>query len=201
MGPLFNATRLPTGAGERSRAKAALGRIALGDSQAVAELYARYSHGIYTYVRTIVADRYEAEDVTQHVFLKLMTAAGESNPVRTDFSGWLLRVARNTALDSLRRNRRTLLLDPQEWAPAAVAPDQELRRSLEEAVGGLSQGQRDVLLLRDLLGLSPHEAAERLGKSEGAVQMLHHRARRSVCALLASSGRAPSTRSRRSEAA
>ena len=201
MGPLFNATRLPTGAGERSRAHAALGRMALGDHQAVAELYTRYSHGIYTYICSIVADRYEAEDVTQHVFLKLMTAAGQPNPIHTDFSGWLLRVARNAALDSLRRKRRTLLLDPQEWAPAGVAPDQELRRSLEEAVGGLSQGQRDVLLLRDLLGLSPHEAAQQLGKSEGAVQMLHHRARRAVCARLASSGRAPSTRSRRAEAA
>jgi RNA polymerase sigma-70 factor (ECF subfamily) len=200
MGPLFNATRLPTGALERTRAQAALGRVALGDSQAVAELYARYSHGIYSYIRTIVTDRHEAEDVTQQVFLKLMTAARRSNPVHTDLSGWLLRVARNAALDSLRRKRRTLLLDPQEWAPADVAPDQELRRSLEEAVGELSQGQRDVLLLRDLLGLSPHEAAERLGKSEGAVHMLHHRARRSVCARLASSGRAPSTRGGRREA-
>jgi RNA polymerase sigma-70 factor, ECF subfamily len=201
MGPLFNAMRLPTGEGERSRAQAALGRMALGDSQAVAELYARYSHGIYSYIRTIVTDRHEAEDVTQQVFVKLMTAARQSNRVHSDLSGWLLRVARNAALDSLRRKRRMLLLDPHEWTPAEVAPDQELRRSLEEAMGGLSQGQRDVLLLCDLLGLTPHEAAQRLGKSEGAVHMLHHRARRAVCARLASSGRAPSTRGRRPEAA
>ena len=193
--------RIPSGGREQTLAEAALARIELGDSQAMAELYARYSHGIYTYIRKIVTDRHEAEDLTQQVFLKLMTVAQQSNPVRADFAGWLLRVARNAALDSLRRKRRTLLLDPHEWVPAGVAPDQELRRSLEEAVEGLSQSQRDVLLLRDLLGLTPREAAEWLGKTDGAVHMLHHRARRSVCARLTSSGGAPSTRGRRAEAA
>jgi RNA polymerase sigma-70 factor (ECF subfamily) len=167
----------------------------------VAELYARYSRGIYGYIRSIVGDAHEAEDITQQVFLKLMTAGTASNPAPTHFSAWLLRVARNAALDSLRRTSRTLVLDPQTWAPAGVAPDEETRRSLEEALALLSRGQRDVLLLRDLLGLTPHEAAELLGKSDGAVHMLHHRARRAVQAELTGCGSAPSTRGRRREAA
>ncbi len=167
----------------------------------MAELYERYSRGIYGYIRSIVGDAHEAEDITQQVFLKLITTGATSSPAPTHFSAWLLRVARNAALDSLRRKKRTLLRDPQTWAPAGVAPDEEVRRSLEDALTVLSRGQRDVLLLRDVLGLTPHEAAELLGKSDGAVHMLHHRARRALCAQLAGCGSAPSTRGRQREAA
>jgi RNA polymerase sigma-70 factor (ECF subfamily) len=169
------------------------------DCQAVGELYGRYSRGIYGYVRGIVGDAHEAEDITQQVFLKLLTVGAASSPAPTYFSAWLLRVARNAALDSLRRTRRTLVLDPQTWAPAVAAPDEDTRRALEEALALLSRGQRDVLVLRDVLGLTPHEAAELLGKSDGAVNMLHHRARRAVRAQLAGCGSGPSTR--RGEAA
>jgi RNA polymerase sigma-70 factor (ECF subfamily) len=168
------------------------------DCEAVAELYARHSRGICGYIRSIVRDPHEAEDITQQVFLKLITA---SDPAPTYFSAWLLRVARNAALDSLRRTKRTLVIDPQTWAPAGVAPDEETRRSLEEALALLSRGQRDVLLLRDVVGLTPHEAAELLGKSDGAVHMLHHRARRAVKAQLVERGSGPSTRGRGREAA
>jgi RNA polymerase sigma-70 factor, ECF subfamily len=171
------------------------------DCQAVAELYERHSRGIYGYIRSIVGDAHEAEDITQQVFLKLITASTTSNRRPTHLSAWLLRVARNAALDSLRSKKRTLLRDPQRWTPAGVAPDEEVRRSLEEALALLSSGQRDVLLLREVLGLTPHEAAQLLGKSDGAVHMLHHRARRALCAQLVGCGSAPSTRSRRREAA
>jgi RNA polymerase sigma-70 factor, ECF subfamily len=186
---------------EQSRAEAAMARMAVGDRQAMADIYARYSHGIYGYIRSIVLDGHEAEDLTQQVFVKLMTAARGSSPVCVDFSAWLLRVARNTALDSLRRTKRTRLLDPHQWSPAVAAPDHEARRSLEDALSSLSAGQRDVLILRDLIGLTPHEAAERLGKSDGAVHMLHHRARRAARERLAGSGGGPSTRRRQPEAA
>lgn len=197
--PLFNGTRLPTGDEERCRTEADVARLAGGDRKAMAEVYARYSHGIYGYIRSIVADPDEAEDLTQQVFLKLMTCAPPAD--RLDFSAWLLRVARNAAIDSLRRSSRTCVRDPQDWSPGALAPDHDARRALEEAFAALSPGQRDALLLRDLLGLSPREAAERLGKSDGAVHMLHHRARRLVCERLKGSGSEPSTLGRHTRAA
>lgn len=138
-------------------------------------------------------DRHEAEDLTQQVFIKLMTAR-RSTYVGADFSAWLLRVARNTALDSLRRRRRTSLRDPHGWTPGGTAPDQEAWHALEEALSGLSRGQRDVLVLRDVVGLSPREAATCLGKSDGAVHMLHHRARRTVRERLSGCGSGPCTR-------
>jgi RNA polymerase sigma-70 factor, ECF subfamily len=195
MEPLFNGTRLPGGDMERCRAKAELARIAGGDRQAFAAVYKRYSPGIYGYVRSIVRDADEAEDLTQQVFLKLMTAPHLSLPPGA-FSPWLLRVARNTALDSLRRRRRMLLRDPHEWTPDTAAPDEEARRSLGDALSALSRGKRDVLVLRDVLGYTPGEAARCLGKSDGAVHMLHHRARRTVQERLSVCGSAPCTRRR-----
>jgi RNA polymerase sigma-70 factor, ECF subfamily len=194
VGPLFNGTSLPRGQAECSRTAADLGRAAGGDPGALAGIYRRYSPGIYGYIRSIVLDAHEAEDLTQQVFIKLMTARADfAGP---DFAPWLLRVARNTAIDSLRRSRRTQLQDPRTWKPGGVAPDEEARRSLEEAFAGLSRGQRDVLVLTDVVGLTPREAARCLGKSAGAVHMLHQRARRIVCDTLTRSGSGPCTRRR-----
>jgi RNA polymerase sigma-70 factor, ECF subfamily len=190
VGPLFDGTRLPGGAAERCRAEADLARIAAGDREALAGIYRRYSPGIYGYIRSIVLDQHEAEDLTQQTFIKLMTA----RPSGADLPAWLLRVARNAAIDSLRRRQRTLLRDPHAWMPGGTAPDEEVRRSLEDALSELSRGQRDVLVLTDMVGLTPREAARCLGKSDGAVHMLHHRARRIVRARLSRYGSAPCTR-------
>lgn len=199
MGPLFNGMRLPNGAAERDRAGSELSRVARGDRAAFAAIYTRYSPGIYGYVRSIVLDPHEAEDLTQQVFIKLMTA--KPRLTGPDLAPWLLRVARNTAIDSLRRGRRTQLCDPHTWKPGGVAPDEEARRSLEEAMSDLSRGQRDVLVLRDMLGLTPREAARCLGKSDGAVNMLHHRARRVVRDTLTRCHSGPCTRRREGVAA
>jgi RNA polymerase sigma-70 factor, ECF subfamily len=169
-----------------------LSSVTCGDRDAVAAIYRRHSAGIYGYIRSIVLDPHEAEDLMQQVFIKLMTA--QPAVVGPDFAPWLLRVARNTAIDSLRRRRRTVLRDPHTWTPAGEAPDEEARRCLEDALRDLSRGQRDVLLLRDIVGLTPREAARRLGKSHGAVHMLHHRARRSVRDKLMAWGSGPCTR-------
>jgi RNA polymerase sigma-70 factor (ECF subfamily) len=160
----------------------------------VEAIYRRHSAGIYGYIRSIVLDPQEAEDLTHQVFIKLMTA--RPAVVGPDFAPWLLRVARNTAMDSLRRKRRTVLRDPHTWMRAGEAPDEDARRSLEAALRDLSRGQRDVLLLRDIVGLTPREVARRLGKTDGAVHMLHHRARRSITDKLTGWGCGPCTRKR-----
>ena len=71
-------------------------------------LYLRYSDNVYGYLRSIVRDDSEAEDLTQHVFMKLVTVIVKYNDRGVPFSGWLLRLARNVALDHLRRRRPTL---------------------------------------------------------------------------------------------
>ena len=85
----------------------AIARAKEGDRDALRLLYIRYSGNVYGYVRSIVRDDKEAEDLTQHVFMKLMTVIVKYDDHGVPFSAWLLRLARNVALDHLRRRRAT----------------------------------------------------------------------------------------------
>src|SRR5881275_889868 len=98
------------------RVRLAVARAKEGDRDAVRYLYVVYSHNIYGYVRSIVHDEHEAEDVTQHVFAKLMTAIVKYDDRGVPFFAWLLRLARNLAIDHIRANR----LPPTE---DVVGPD------------------------------------------------------------------------------
>lgn len=83
----------------------AVRRAQAGDRHALAFLYARYADNVHGYVRSIVQDHREAEEVTQHVFAKLMQAIAGYEPREAPFLAWLMQVARNAALDHLRRQR------------------------------------------------------------------------------------------------
>ena len=84
----------------------AIARTKEGDRDAVRFLYVRYSDNVYGYVRSIVRDEQEAEDLTQHVFIKLMTVIAQVQGPRRSVLGLALRMARNVALDHLRKRRR-----------------------------------------------------------------------------------------------
>lgn len=200
LGPVFNAGWMPVGERERLRTERSVARAARGDRDALRELYVRYSQGVYGYVRSIVGDDHEAEDVTQQVFLKLMTALPAFASGRAQFSAWLLRVARNTAIDHLRRRRHTVASDPLTWRTGATEADAVSGQSLRDVIGALSHDQCQVLLLRQVLGLTPHQVAERLGKSEGAVHNLYYRARVAARANLEGLGATPATRHRERDA-
>src|ERR671928_1285677 len=95
---------------------AAIDRARRGDADALGVLYARYRRPVRRCVERIVRDRHEAEDVTQHVFARLGDALARYEPRSASFSAWILRVARNAALDRLR-TRATLPLDELGRAP------------------------------------------------------------------------------------
>jgi RNA polymerase sigma-70 factor (ECF subfamily) len=194
VGPVFHPGPLPAGDGERRRTQRSVARAADGDADALRELYVQYAHGIYGYVRSIVSDEHEAEDVTQQVFLKLMTALPLFSPRRAEFSAWILRIARNTAIDHVRRRSHAVACDPLEWRVGAPAADAQASGLLREAIGGLTRDQREVLVMRQVMGLTPHEVAGRLGKSDGAVHRLYHRARIAARANLEGLGETPMVR-------
>src|ERR1039457_6568956 len=83
------------------RVKLAVARAKEGDREAVRFLYVVYAHNIYGYVRSIVNDNHEAVDVTQLVFAKLMTVIARYDDRGVPFFAWLLRIARNVAIDQL----------------------------------------------------------------------------------------------------
>ena len=87
------------------RVSQAVKRAQQGDREAMGFLYARYADNVYGYVRSIVHDSHEAEDVTQQVFAKLIRVIGKYEEREVPFFAWVLRVARNLAVDHLRRQR------------------------------------------------------------------------------------------------
>lgn len=178
---------------ERQRTARALRRARGGDPDGLRELYVRYAPEVHRYVRGIVGTGYDAEDVTQQVFLKLATRPSGYEPTQATFAAWLLRVARNAAIDHVRRRRLIPVAVPAETKRLAHGVP-ERSRSLREAIDRLPPTQREVLLLRDVAGLTPSEVARRLGKSRGAVNTCHHRARAAARQTLESDGWAPVTR-------
>src|SRR5918993_1701102 len=83
----------------------AVARARTGDPDALRFLYLRYADNVYGYVCSIVRDEHEAEDVTQHIFAKLLTALDRYEPRVVPFSAWILRVAHNAAIDHMRARR------------------------------------------------------------------------------------------------
>ncbi len=173
----------------------AVRRARRGDTTALDYLYRHCAPGVFAYVRRILRNDYDAQDVTQQVFVKLATSLDKYDSHRADFSAWLLRVAHNVAVDHLRKQRFTPLSDPAEATEVMEQPDLDDGRSLRETFRALSDAQRDVLLLREVAGLTPREVAKRLGKTEAAVNTCHHRARRAAVRSLIAMGSTPATRS------
>jgi len=171
----------------------AVRRAQEGDREAIGFLYARYADNVCGYVRSIVRDQHEAEDITQQVFAKLIRVIGSYQERDVPFFAWILRVSRNVAVDHMRRQRA---IPVEEVRSAQNSEDRiatERISDLREALATLPRDQREVLVLRHIAGLSPVEIAERTGRSEGSVHGLHHRGRRALKANLISRGATPST--------
>jgi RNA polymerase sigma-70 factor (ECF subfamily) len=176
------------------RVSQAVRRAQAGDREALGFLYACYADNVHGYVRSIVHDAHEAEDVTQQVFAKLIHVIGKYEERDVPFFAWVLRVARNLAVDHLRRQRlvpveEVRTSDAGSGDPAAGRPMTMLCDVLSE----LPKDQCEVLVLRHFAGFSPTEIARRTGRSEGSIHGLHHRGRRTLQVELTNRGAAPAT--------
>lgn len=163
----------------------AVTRAQAGDTEGLHFLYVRYAPDVQRYVASFVHDHHEAEDITQNVFAKLMSAIQKYEQREVPFTAWILRVARNAALDHMRARRAI----PTEEVRVADNGQAQLGidrgRALREALEDLPEDQREVLVLRHIVGLSPTEIATALNKTESSVHGLHHRGRRALKISLA----------------
>ena len=154
-----DAGRARRGARTHAKTRLAVARAKEGDLEALGFLYVTYSQNIYGYVRSIVRDDHEAEDVTQHVFAKLITTIVKYDDRGVPFFAWLIRLARNVAIDHLRANRVTpteTVLDPAPTSPV----DLDRRETVRAALAALPDEQREVVVLRHVVGLTPAEIAD-----------------------------------------
>jgi len=173
---------------------AAVLRARQGDEDAMRFLYLRYADNVYGYVCSIVRDEHEAEDVTQQIFAKLTKALQRYEPRSVPFSAWILRIAHNAAIDSMRARRAV----PCEEVRSPELEDGSLAREraqdLQAAIAQLPEEQREVIIMRFVMGLSPREIAERTGRSEDAVHGLQHRGRLRLRRELTAMQSAPAAR-------
>lgn len=106
-----------------------------------------------------------------------MTAIQRYQQREVPFAAWILRVARNAALDHVRARRQIPVEEVRIDDDGHEQVGFERSQCLREALGQLPEDQREVVVLRHVAGLTPVEIAQRLGKTEGSVNGLHHRGR------------------------
>ncbi|HTR73923.1 MAG TPA: sigma-70 family RNA polymerase sigma factor [Solirubrobacterales bacterium] len=168
------------GSEEGRLVRQAVGMAKDGDAEGIHFLYVRFYDDVLRYVNSLVRDFHEAEDITHDVFAKMMTAIAKYEERSVPFTAWIMRVARNAALDHLRARRAV----PTESVRVAdeERADSSLHRGIDirEALEGLPDAQRKVLVLRHVVGLSPVEIAANMDRSESSIHGLHHRGRRAL---------------------
>jgi RNA polymerase sigma-70 factor (ECF subfamily) len=163
-----------------------------GESSAFGILYNRYRPKIYRFIYLKVSHREEAEDLTHHVFLSAWKNLPSFRPQGLPITSWLYRIARNRVIDHYRTRKRLVSLDsvPEEVLGIAESDTSQSlinRMELErvwKVLGSLSQDQQDVLILRFVEDLSYPQIAEVVGKSQGAVRVIQHRALKAIRDLL-----------------
>jgi RNA polymerase sigma-70 factor (ECF subfamily) len=180
-----------SGSEEGRLVRQAVGRAKQGDAEGIHFLYVRFYDDVLRYVNSLVRDYHEAEDITQNVFAKLITAITKYEERAVPFTAWIMRVARNAALDHLRARRAVpteeIRINERSEADSHLERGLDIREALEE----LPDDQREVLVLRHVMGLSPVEIAGTLEKTESSVHGLHHRGRRALQGALESRDAVP----------
>jgi RNA polymerase sigma-70 factor, ECF subfamily len=153
-----------------------------GDAWAFGMIFDHYHEAIYRFIASRVNRPSDAEDLTQHVFVKALEALPRYESRGIPFGGWLFRLARNAVIDHVRTRHDHAELDSIiEWTHGDAGPDEiaVVRQELDAvgaALAGLTDEQREAITLRFFAGLSAREAAEAMGKQEGTVRGLQFRA-------------------------
>jgi RNA polymerase sigma-70 factor (ECF subfamily) len=198
--PRVGQARSETGTeAEERRTQRAVVAARAGRPEGIEYLYLRYAPQVRRFVTRLCGDAHEADDVTQIVFLRLPARLARYEPRDVGFESWLLTVARNTTLDELRRRRRVSTGDVPPRAVGADPPSD--RAPLFAALRMLPRPQREVAVLRLVVGLSPDETAAHLERTTSSVNNLHHRARANLRRSLVALNAAPCARGRVREVA
>ena len=154
-----------------------LERVRRGDTDGAGALFERYAPALVKFADRMLSDRPAAEEVTQEVFLKVISRAHQYDG-RAEVSSWLFAIAANACRDRRRRTRRAPVV-PLEAIPElphrgegieAILGQREKREAVRRALTSLSEEQREALVLARYHGLPYAEIATVLGISVGAVK-------------------------------
>ena len=163
-----------------------------GDAEAFGELYDHYVTLVHRYAYHRVGDRATAEDVTSETFVRALRRIDSLSFQGRDVGAWLVTIARNIIRDQVKSSRYRLEVTTADMRDADRATDGPedavvahlTNKQLLECVQQLGSEQQECIVLRFLHGLSVSETAEIMGKKDGAIKALQHRAVRRLAGLL-----------------
>ena len=153
-----------------------------GETIVVSEIYDRYQRSIFRYLYYRVGDQQTAEDLTSEVFLRMIEKISLYQEQRTSFQAWLFQIARNLSIDHYRKmkasNTTTLEEDHPEMGeqPLELINRELTSEKLCQALVELPENQRDVIVMRFVVGMPIMEVAETLHKTEDSIKGLQRRA-------------------------
>jgi RNA polymerase sigma-70 factor (ECF subfamily) len=158
------------------------------DKAAFGGVYEYYVDGVYRYVFYRLFDKKDAEDVTEEVFLKAMTHISGYKAERGSFTGWLYGIARNSVIDHYREGSRQAAMveaaAQRQNEQVNEESDVFVVETVRRALAGLTEEQREVIVLRFYAGLKISEVAEQMGKPETAIKALQRRASLQLAKIL-----------------
>ena len=163
-----------------------------GDEAALAELYSLYFPRVYRYILARMGNPYDAEDLTEEVFLRVLDAIGRFQWREAPFSAWLFRIAHNAVISQRRkegaRGRSSPLseaLPVDSQGPEEMVENRLALNEIMKAAETLPEAQRRVISLRFAAGLTVAETARAMGKGEGNVKVIQHKAIAKLRVMLA----------------
>ncbi len=170
-------------------------RAQRGDGDAFGLLYDRYVDTVYRFVLSRVNDRALAEDFTSETFLRALRRIGAISYQGRDVGAWFITIARNIVFDHSKSARHNLEVTTAEITdgpgsapdPEAALLDAFATSTLVDAIRRLNAEQRECVTLRFLHGLSVSETAAAMGRNDGAVKALQHRAVKKLAELVGDS--------------
>jgi RNA polymerase sigma-70 factor (ECF subfamily) len=152
------------------------------DQDALSEIYTIYQPRVLNYALSQLRDAQAAEDVASEVMLKVLEAIGRYRFNGVPLAAWVFRIARNALIDVRRRRSRFTGCSLPEGLPSpsadtAARVEEALDRDrLHEAMRGLREEHRHVLVLRFMEGMNTAEVAYVMGRSQSSVKALQYRA-------------------------
>ncbi len=181
-------------------------RVQAGETEAFEDLVRSHEKTVYNLALRMTGDPQDAEDMAQEAFLKAYRSLGEFRG-ESKFSVWLYRIVSNVCLDHLRRQSRrptvSLTAEDEEgeqtqWdvpdeslSPERLLEQKLTREAVQKGLNALPEEQRQILLLREIRGLSYEEIGRILDLEPGTVKSRIFRARKRLCAFLLEEGNIP----------
>jgi RNA polymerase sigma-70 factor (ECF subfamily) len=167
-----------------------------GDGEAFGLLYDRYVDTVFRFVYFRVNDRALAEDFTSETFLRALRRIGTISYQGRDIGAWFITIARNIVLDHMKSARHRLEVTTADTVEGSLSGTDQAQSTenavldtlaserLMQAVNQLGDEQRECVTLRFIQGLSVSETAAVMGKNDGAIKALQHRAVRKLADLI-----------------